>query len=71
MNPTHATAECTGTWRLAGSGAQRSIRCTVCAANHPARAEQRRAAIEENRAGLILRRLTAEGMARLGSDGRH
>ena len=70
MNPTHATADCTGTWRLAGSGANRSIRCAVCAAEHPARAEERRAAIEENRAGLILRRLTAEGMARLRPDRR-
>lgn len=68
--PAHIRGECTGTWRLAGSGQSRLIRCAGCGAEHPATAEARRAAIEENRWGLVLRRLTAEGMARLDADSR-
>lgn len=68
--PAHISEECTGTWRLAGSGRARWIRCSACTAEHAATQEARRSAIEENRAGLVLRRLTAEGNARLDSDPR-
>lgn len=63
-DPLHATDDCTGTWRLAGSGRTRWIRCTACSAQLDASPDNRRAAIEENRAGLVLRRLTAEGTVR-------
>ena len=66
--PTHAFEECTGAWRLAGSGRSRWIRCCGCAAVHTATQDARRAAIDENRAGLVLRRLTAEGNVLLDSD---
>lgn len=62
----HAVDDCTGAWRLAGTGRARWIRCTHCYAEHEASAEYRRAAIEENRAGLVLRRLAAEGIVRDG-----
>ena len=64
----HAAGRCTGTWRLAGSGRCRTIRCDLCGAEHPATQDLRRAAIDENRAGLVLRRLAAEGHARRDSD---
>lgn len=63
----HAIEDCTGAWRLAGRGRARWIRCTHCYAQHEASSELRRAAIEENRAGLVLRRLTAEGVVRDGN----
>lgn len=66
--PAHVSGGCTGTWRLSGRLRDRIIRCTACCAEHTATAEARRSAIEENRAGLVLRRLTAEGNARLDSD---
>ena len=68
--PAHTFEECTGTWRLAGSGRARLIRCAGCGAEHPATPDARRAAIEENRWGLVLRRLTAEGMALRDTDSR-
>ena len=65
----HTTGECTGNWRLLGSGRQRVIRCDRCVAEHPASAENRLAAIDENYAGIYLRRLAGEGAA-LGRNGR-
>jgi hypothetical protein len=62
----HAVEDCVGAWRLAGTGRTRWIRCTHCYAEHEGSPEFRRAAIEENRAGLVLRRLAAEGVARGG-----
>ncbi|HEX6694141.1 MAG TPA: hypothetical protein VF035_05470 [Longimicrobiales bacterium] len=59
----HRSAECVGNWRLQGIGDDRNIQCDRCAAKYPAAPENRLAAIDENYAGIYLRRLTAEGMA--------
>ena len=64
---THSTDECTGNWRLIGSAEQRTIECDRCQTEFPATPENRLAAIDENYAGIYLRRLTAEGMT-LGAD---
>ena len=62
----HTHDECTGNWRLCGTGEERHIRCDRCDAEHDASAEHRLAAIDENYAGIYLRRLAAEGAAHLG-----
>ena len=59
----HASGYCTGNWRLVGTGDQRSIRCDRCDASYKATPEHRLAAIDENYAGIYLRRLTSEGAA--------
>jgi hypothetical protein len=64
----HAHDECVGNWRLVGTGEQRRIRCDQCAAEHDATADHRLAAIDENYAGIYLRRLAAEGAAHLSSE---
>ncbi|HSL71954.1 MAG TPA: hypothetical protein VK864_17020 [Longimicrobiales bacterium] len=64
---THSAGECTGNWRLIGSAEQRTIECDHCRAEFPATPENRLSAIDENYAGIYLRRLTAEGMS-LGAD---
>jgi hypothetical protein len=64
----HLFDECTGNWRLVGSSEHRRIRCDRCGAEHDASADHRLAAIDENYAGIYLRRLAAEGAAHLGSD---
>jgi len=64
----HIQLECTGNWRLIGVGDARQIRCDRCASVFPATPENRLAAIDENYAGIYLRRLTAEGMTHLESD---
>lgn len=64
----HTHGECTGNWRLAGSGADRRIRCERCAADHDATPDHRLAAIDENYAGIYLRRLAAEGAANQSTD---
>ena len=61
----HVIIDCTGNWRLLGTGDNRQIRCDRCAAQYPATSENRLAAIDENYAGIYLRRLTAEGIAYL------
>ncbi len=63
MELRHTSGECTGNWRLLGTGRQRVIRCDLCDAEHAASAENRLAAIDENYAGIYLRRLAAEGAA--------
>jgi hypothetical protein len=65
----HRFLECTGNWRLIGSGNSRLIRCERCDASFPASPENRLAAIDENYAGIYLRRLTAEGVSYLESQG--
>jgi hypothetical protein len=65
----HKTDTCTGNWRLTGSSDGRSIVCDVCAAEFEATPENRLAAIDENYAGIYLRRLTAEGIPQLGAHG--
>lgn len=64
----HRYAECTGNWRLVGTGEERCIRCDRCDAHFSATPENRLAAIDENYAGIYLRRLTAEGLAQLESE---
>lgn len=64
----HHHDDCVGNWRLVGTGDGRRIRCDGCAAEHEATPEKRLAAIDENYAGIYLRRLAAEGAAYLNSD---
>jgi hypothetical protein len=64
----HRNDDCTGNWRLVGSSENRSIRCDGCGAEHEATADHRLAAIDENYAGIYLRRLAAEGAAHLSSE---
>ena len=68
MDLAHATEECTGNWRLVGASESRVILCERCAIEFPATPENRLAAIDENYAGIYLRRLTAEGIAHRGAD---
>jgi hypothetical protein len=65
----HINEDCTGNWRLIGTGETRQIRCDRCNAQSAATPENRLAAIDENYAGIYLRRLTAEGIAHLQSEG--
>jgi hypothetical protein len=59
----HKTDRCTGNWRLVGTGDDRRIACERCNASFRPTPENRLAAIDENYAGIYLRRLTAEGVA--------
>lgn len=65
LSHTHET--CVGNWRLVGASDRRRIRCDGCGAEHDATPEHRLAAIDENYAGIYLRRLAAEGAAHLGT----
>lgn len=65
MSLDHEQDECTGSWRLLGGGGERMIECDRCARAYPATPENRLAAIDENYAGIYLRRLASEGAARL------
>jgi hypothetical protein len=68
----HLSERCTGNWRLVGTGDARTIRCETCRAEVPATPEHRLAAIDENYAGIYLRRLASEGAAVLDAErGRH
>jgi hypothetical protein len=64
----HTHDECTGNWRLVGSSDDRRIRCDRCGGEHEATPDHRLAAIDENYAGIYLRRLAAEGAAHLSSE---
>jgi uncharacterized C2H2 Zn-finger protein len=64
----HTEGHCTGNWRLVGAGDDRFIRCDRCDAHFQASPEYRLAAIDENYAGIYLRRLAAEGAALIDSD---
>jgi hypothetical protein len=64
----HGYGQCTGNWRLVGTGEARSIRCDICGASVAASADHRLAAIDENYAGIYLRRLASEGAALLDAD---
>lgn len=64
----HVNDLCTGNWRLVGRSESRVILCEQCAAEFPATPENRLAAIDENYAGIYLRRLTAEGIMHRGAD---
>lgn len=59
----HKAGSCTGNWRLTGSGESRMITCERCRAEFRPTPENRLAAIDENYAGIYLRRLTAEGVS--------
>ena len=59
--------DCTGNWRLLGLGDDRTIQCDCCSATYPATPENRLAAIDENYAGIYLRRLSSEGAAYLST----
>ena len=61
----HTNGECTGNWRLLGGVQDRTIQCEQCHALYPATPEHRLAAIDENYAGIYLRRLASEGAAYL------
>ncbi len=63
----HLRDHCTGNWRLTGNAEYRTINCDMCGAQFQATPENRLAAIDENYAGIYLRRLTAEGIT-LGAD---
>lgn len=65
---THTHDECTGNWRLVGNSDDRRIRCDRCGEEHEATPDHRLAAIDENYAGIYLRRLAAEGAAHLNSE---
>lgn len=60
----HRSDECIGNWRLVGS---RMI-CDTCKAEYEAVLEDRLAAIDENYAGILMRRLAAEGAAQIRAD---
>jgi hypothetical protein len=62
----HTSGGCTGNWRLVGAGRERRIECERCGASFRPSPENRLAAIDENYAGIYLRRLTAEGLAQGG-----
>lgn len=66
----HHYDDCTGNWRLVGTGDERTIRCDRCDSSYPATPENRLAAIDENYAGIYLRRLTAEGFTQLEAERR-
>lgn len=59
----HNVEECVGNWRLLGIGDDRTIQCDACTARYFATPENRLAAIDENYAGIYLRRLSSEGAA--------
>jgi hypothetical protein len=61
----HVHGDCTGNWRLLGGGNERRIECERCYRGYPATSENRLAAIDENYAGIYLRRLASEGAAKL------
>jgi hypothetical protein len=67
----HRFGECIGNWRLVGTGDDRNIRCDRCDMHYSATPENRLAAIDENYAGIYLRRLTAEGMAQIETERRN
>ena len=65
MELEHRDGRCTGNWRLVGTGGARKISCERCRASFRASPENRLAAIDENYAGIYLRRLTAEGVTQM------
>lgn len=68
MGLEHATGECIGNWRLVGTAETRVITCEQCLAQFGATPENRLAAIDENYAGIYLRRLSSEGASQLSAD---
>lgn len=68
MSLEHAHEDCVGNWRLLGSTIERTVQCDRCGALYPASADNRLAAIDENYAGIYLRRLASEGAAYLSGE---
>lgn len=68
MELQHASGNCAGHWRLVGSGPARRVRCDRCDVEYVATPERRLAAIDENYAGIYLRRLAAEGAVQLQAE---
>jgi hypothetical protein len=64
----HTQDRCIGNWRLTGHADERSIHCDRCDARYQASPEHRLAAIDENYAGIYLRRLASEGAVLMDSD---
>lgn len=64
----HRSGECIGHWRLVGGDQGSRVRCDRCMAEFAATAERRLAAIDENYAGIYLRRLAGEGAAQLQAE---
>ncbi len=62
----HTLDDCVGNWRLLGVSEDRAIQCDGCAARYLATPENRLAAIDENYAGIYLRRLSSEGASHMG-----
>jgi hypothetical protein len=62
----HAHPECIGRWALHEPSAKpRFLKCTHCGIEWEGTADARLAAIDENYAGIYLRKLCAEGMPML------
>lgn len=66
---THTTDECTGQWRLIQRSGCRVIQCDKCYNTYGATEANRREAIDENYAGIYMRRLAAEGANMIGGQG--
>ena len=64
----HADPDCTGQWRYTGAGDRAQVRCDGCDARYSATPEIRRAAIDENYAGVYRRRIAAEGAKKLEAE---
>lgn len=60
----HRSDECTGNWRLFGA----RMLCDICKAEYEAASADRLAAIDENYAGILMRRLAAEGAAQIRAE---
>jgi hypothetical protein len=61
----HDSETCTGEWRLGGNAKHRRLYCNGCGVRVEPTQENRLAAIDENYAGIYLRRLTTEGVTLL------
>lgn len=64
----HGNDDCIGNWRIAGQGSSRQLECDHCKVRLPYSPENRLAAIDENYAGIYLRRLTGEGRTRIADE---
>lgn len=59
----HNSPECCGNWRSIYSDGKKQmiIKCEICGKTYNATGENRLAAIDENYAGIYLKRMTIEG----------
>ena len=63
MSIEHKHGECTGDWLLITARGRRELVCETCGATYEATQRLRQAAVDENLAGVFLRRLANEGAA--------